>query len=39
MKMTKNEALRLLKGLNMSLDEEIEEEYFFTVLKNYITIE
>lgn len=37
--MKKNTALRLLKDLNMALNEEIKEEYFLTVLRNYIRVE
>jgi hypothetical protein len=39
--MDKKTALRLLKDINLSIDEwaEIEEEAFLTILKNYIEVE
>ena len=37
--MERKVALKLLKDLNMSLNEEIREDYFLIILKNYIEVE
>jgi hypothetical protein len=38
--MNKHTALRMLKDFNQCLfNEEIKEDYFLTILKNYIEVE
>jgi len=36
---TKESALRLLKDLNLSLEYELDEEYFLNVLNNYVRVQ